>query len=66
MMNIVNEAREMELAASMREMISLGWTLDTFDEDFDNCLTDEWEADEKEICRKVFQIVWEQVQEEMA
>ena len=46
--------REMELAGEMDEMISLGWTLDTFDQDFDNCETDAWTEDEKEVCRKVF------------
>ena len=61
----MNEAREMELAGAMREMISLGWTLETFDSDFDNCDSDEWTKDEKEACRKVFEYVWDDVQAEI-
>lgn len=60
----MNEKREMELAGEMREMIALGWTLDTFDQDFDKCESDAWNKDEKEDCRKIFLQVWDQVQEE--
>lgn len=60
-----SDSREMELADFCREMISLGWTMDTFDSDFDGFESDEVSKDEKETCRRVFGYVWEQVQEEM-
>ena len=52
--------REMELAAALDEMIALGWTLETFDEDFDSCDSSDWAADEKETCREVFTQLWEE------
>ena len=57
------EKREMELASGMDEMISLGWTWETFDADFDGCESDSWSRDEKEVCRKVFKYLWEDRQE---
>ncbi len=52
--------REMELAAALDEMIALGWTLETFDEDFDSCDSSDWTTDEKETCREVFTRLWEE------
>ena len=59
----MNEKREIELAGCMREMISLGWTLETFNTDFDNCDSSEWNSNEKEICRNIFKYIWEDVKE---
>ena len=52
--------REIELAAALDEMIALGWTLETFDEDFDSCDSSDWTVDEKETCREVFTRLWEE------
>ena len=54
----VLERREMELAGELDEMIALGWTLKTFDEDFDNCDSDTWTTDDKETCRRIFTELW--------
>ena len=54
------DTKAMGLASDMDEMIALGWTLDTFDEDFDNCTSDTWSAEDKEICREMFEYLWDE------
>ncbi len=50
----------------MREMIALGWTPGSFDDDFDMFVedSDELQPDEKEDCKVIFNNVWEQKLEE--
>lgn len=54
------ERRQLVLADEMSEMIALGWTLETFDHDFDNCDCDgAWSPEEKETCREIFRYLWQ-------
>ncbi len=53
----MTEKKRMEIADLMSEMIALGWTLESFDQDFDQFITDE--ALDKEECREIFQDVWD-------
>lgn len=53
------EKREMELADFLQEMIALGWTLDTFEEDFDSYQGDEVRPEERDTCRRIFEYLWE-------
>ena len=54
----MTDNRRMELAAEMDEMLCLGWTPETFDDDFDNCTSDTWSAEDKETCREMFEYLW--------
>ncbi len=59
--DMVKMERAMELSALMDEMIALGWTWETFDEDFDlfaeNSQDEALKAD-KEQCRESFFYLW--------
>ncbi len=61
----MTEKREMELYDLMDELVALGWTPETFDEDFDSFESDEVSPDEKEVCREILNKVWEDKLEEL-
>ena len=54
----IRQAEREMLAGCMDEMIALGWTLETFDEDFDGCESDSWTENDKETCRQIFTELW--------
>lgn len=60
----MTENRAIAIAGSLRELISMGWTVESFDEDFDNYEGD-FLPEEKEEIREIFLEVWDQVQEEI-
>ena len=61
----MTDKRRMELTAEMSEMLCLGWTPETFDDDFDKCESDAWIPDEKEECREIFKNLWKEREDDV-
>ncbi len=56
--------RRTVVAGFLGEMITLGWTLENFDEDFDEYVNNSEDdagvtEEEKDECREIFEMVWE-------
>lgn len=57
-----------DIANELDELIALGWTLKTFDEDYDNFDSDDdlmFSPENKERCREIFRRVWEYTRDQM-